>query len=615
MSDIGADEFNPCQLHVHGIASPGNTLVVGTEGSPGSDHILFLGTRPTNLLIQPYGQLLIHPFVVFEMGKTPGRSTLVIPPAPALEGVHVLLQGLITKQVATRIAGAFTNRIDLLIASRSNAIIETFENSLHLDAVNTTARWASGFKGIGLSASYGYGGDGSDGVLDLKGSMTLDSTTRTPGPDGVVAWNFRSVQIHWGATLVLKGSYPIRINLQESCQVDGTVLLSGRNGLHAPPGKALHVGRLAGGAGGPGGGAGGDANTNTTAPIGALPMELRGGPGWPRAGKCGEANRSANRRISVIEPNCGGGTGGNRGVPSGTMIRSGCSGNGGGHLSSGLQTDWICANIGAFGREFGVAWIIASGSQGVMVPTAGTGGGAGGNAAVVLGNPVPTDDIVAGSGGGGGGGLEIVAFETLSVSGTIHADGGNGGMGWSTVVSGSTISGGWGGGGAGGSIWLSGTSVVVSTTAQVTAMGGTGNPNPPNPIYSGHGGYGLVIIRDRGGDPVTTPSYIVPAPVAGRTLFDPATNGKSTAVSLFYDTGTSNPAWMFNASDPRTGEITTGSDLVFVKPPTPGQKVFIDFQGAPDLQGKPNPNPATWVPSNGYATDISSLRGKNLGVL
>lgn len=342
-------------------------------------------------------------------------------------------------------------------------------------------------------------------------------------------------------------------------------------------------------------------------------MELRGGPGWPPVvSVCGEPNRSANRPISPFEPNCGGGTGGNRGLPLGTLLRNGCSGNGGGHVTDGFPTDNLCSNWQANGAYYGEDWVVATGAGAIQLPSAGTGGGAGGNATFSLSQPVPANDIVAGSGGGAGGGLEIVALESLDVSGTIDANGGNGGMGWTTVVGGTTVHAGWGGGGAGGSIWLSGTSVTVGRTARLTAVGGVGNPNPPNPSWSGAGGFGYIVVRDRGGDPGTWPAHIVPAPVAGRMLFDPLGNGKSEAVSLFHDSGTAGPMWTFDANDPKTGEVKSGTDLGFHVPPAPGQKVFVEFQGAPDQNGKPDPNPANWFPLGGFTPDAKALRGKGL---
>jgi len=503
---------------------------------------------------------------------------------------------------------------------------EDFSSAGDRDATATTAAWTLGGQS-GLFSTNGYGGNGADGALDLQGQLTLtsgDDPNRPPDSDGVVGWNFSNLHVAAGATLMLKGSMPIRLNVVGDCILEGTVDASGQNGLNAPAGKASQVGLISGGAAGPGGGVGGSANTSPTNPIGALPMELRGGPGKPKAQTCGDFNRSENRLITVIEPNCGGGTGGNRGLPSGTILRSGCSGNGGAHATDGTQTDYLCSNIGAFGRDCGLCWIVATGAYGVEAPTAGTGGGAGGNAALTLGNPSPADDCVAGSGGGAGGGVEIVSAGTLTVKSSARflVNGGNGGAGHTTVVNTTTIHGGFGGGGAGGSLWLSGTSVVTETGAILSAVGGTGNPSPPAPTRSGNGGDGYVIVRDLGGTPSVS-STNTPVPVPGRETYAPAGNGASLAVSRWYDSGTQNPQWAFNASNPLTGLVIQGTHLTFANPPVSGQTVTIDFQGAPEVSGQPDPDPTHWLPAgntlqNPYAAfemDITRLRSQNLRFL
>jgi hypothetical protein len=500
-------------------------------------------------------------------------------------------------------------------------ISEDFSDPVDRDAAVTSAAWTLGSQ-PGLFATYGYGGNGEDGDLDLQGQLTLTSgndPNRPPAADGTVEWNFASLHVRSGATLTLRGTYPIRLNVVGDGIVEGTIDGSGQSGLNAPAGKASQVGQISGGAGGPGAGTGGESNANLSEPYGALPMELRGGPGYPRvSNRCGELNRSDNRLITVIEVNCGGGTGGNRGMPSGTLLRSGCSGNGGGHGQYGAGTDYLCENIGAFGREFGV---LPTGPNQVEAPTAGTGGGAGGNAAISTTWPIPADDIVAGSGGGGGGGLEILCAGTLTVKagGHILANGGSGGTGYTTVAASTTVQGGYGGGGSGGSLWLSATSVVTETGAELSALGGTGNPNAPFPPLTGNGGDGYVIVRDLGGNPAVNGTS-TPLPVVGRETFSPAANGTSLAVSRWYDSGTSDPQWAFNASNPQTGAVIPGSDLVFANAPTAGQSVIIAFQGAPEVNGQPDPDPTHWLPAGNtqqdpyaaFETDITKLRGAGM---
>ena len=58
--------------------------------------------------------------------------------------------------------------------------------------------------------------------------------------------------------------------------------------------------------------------------------------------------------------------------------------------------------------------------------------------------------------------------------------------------------------------------------------------------------------------------------------------------------------------------MVPGNDLLFSSPPGPGQGVNIAFQGAPDVNGQPDPNPANWFPpgAGNFETDITKLRVK-----
>jgi len=585
--------------------------------------VLVASARPSAFFVHPFGTVLIgFPAVVLGTGATPAKLPLAIPFNNALAGFAFHTQALVAQSVGGQGVGQLTNRLDLILAKRfDRPLVENFNDQAQLDPNGTTAAWTLGSR-PGLHATYGYGGGGGDGDLRVTGTRVLDSTTRRPGSGGVVEWNYQSLLVSGSGRLVLVGNRPIRINVLRDCLIEGVVDASGLNGKSAPPGSAINVGRLPGGRGGPGAGAGGDANTNPNHPIGALPMELRGGPGWPRVvTACGEYNRSENRLITVFEPNCGGGTGGDRGLPLGSLLRNGCSGNGGGHEKDGVQTDFECSNIQANGGVYGERWVVTSGANMVTTPSAGTGGGGGGNAAISTSNTQPKDDIVAGSGGGGGGGVEIVAVGRMTIGGSarILADGGNGGAGYSTVIAATSIRGGYGGGGSGGSIWLSGTSITVQAGATLSAVGGIGNPNPSAPGRGGAGGDGYVIVRDLTGNPATGGATIKPAPAAGRSLFQPPV-GKSWAYSHWYATAGQNVNWVFNANNPSTGEVVPGSDLTFLSPPGSSQKVYIAFQGALDVNGQPDPNPANWVPSGNtwqnpnaaFEPDIRKLNGLGL---
>ena len=622
--DLGGDEHSQVRLGFQGMPFLGENVQFNVTGMSGSIYMLLLSPTMSDTFVSPFGNVLIgFPAVLLSSGITPTNVPLVLPSLNALAGIQVHVQGLVARSSGGRPVGQLTNRMDITLTRLfTNPIIEDFKNTKHKESGVTTAGWTLGGQ-PGLYATYGFGGNGEDGDLLVSGPVTLDSSTRPPGASGLSEWNFNVLQVARGSTLTLTGNHPIRINVFRHCAIEGVIDASGRSGLNGPAGTAVNVGPISGGIGGPGAGAGGDANRFPSNPIGALPMELRGGPGYPKANICGNINKSDNRLITVVEPNCGGGTGGNRGLPSGTILRNGCSGNGGGHMTFGVQTDYLCSNIGAYGREPCMNWIVATGLNAVARATAGTGGGAGGNAAMTTGNPSPQNDIVAGSGGGAGGGVEVEVVGTLVVrpSASILADGGSGGMGHSTLAGSppATVSGGYGAGGAGGSIWLSGTSVTVDAQAVLSAVGGKGNPSPPTPSRTGDGGNGYVIIRDLSGAPSVNSTNINPTPVAGRGLFAPSNPGKSYAYSAWYTAAThQNLHWSFDASNPLTGEVISGNDLTFQVPPVSGQKVYIAWQGSPDVNGKPHPDPARWVPAGNsssnpfaaYETDIGKLRAR-----
>ena len=620
--EMGGDEITGVALSLTGIPGPGAGVTFNVLGPAGASCFLVSSFWPDNTFINPFGSVLVgFPAVVMYSGTAPASVPFQMPFINALAGTRIYTQGLVARNVGGNPVGQLTNRLDMILIKRfSRPIVEGFHSTHQMEPGVTTAAWTLRGK-PGLHATLGYGGSGNDGPFAVYGQRALDSSTRVPGQDGVVEWNFSLLEIAPAGTLRLKGRCPIRLNVLGDCRIEGILDASGRDGLNGPPGRATLVGMIPGGEAGPGGGAGGPANPFPNNPIGALPMELRGGPGYPKAITCKDPNKSDNRLITVVEPNCGGGTGGNRGLPSGTILRSGCSGNGGGHATSGIQTDYMCSNIGAYGREPGIKWVTPATNIPVAWITAGSGGGAGGNAAINTGNPSPKDGIVAGSGGGAGGGLEIVTAGRLRVgsTGAILARGGSGGAGHTTIAGfpPSTVVGGFGGGGAGGSIWLSGTSVTVEAQATLHATGGQGNPNPMTPGRTGNGGDGYVLIRDVSGNPTVSSNNIIPAPVPGRGKYTPVNNGKSFAYSRWYPAGGASPKWAFDASNPQTGLVIPGGDLTFLTPPATGQKVFIAWQGAPDLNGAANPNPATWLPAGNtvqnpfakFENDIQKMRG------
>lgn len=159
---------------------------------------------------------------------------------------------------------------------------------------------------------------------------------------------------------------------------------------------------------------------------------------------------------------CGASFGGN-GMP----LASGDGGGGGGGFGGlgglGGNGNNVAATGGAAGMTRALPALIEGGCRG-------------GNARVGDGgNP--------GDSGNGGGGIALVAKETLSIAGTVHA-GGAGGTGGAQSQTGG------GGGGSGGMIRVEGAMLVLSTTTVLAANGGQGGGGCDNST-AGNGASGV----------------------------------------------------------------------------------------------------------------------------
>ncbi len=115
-------------------------------------------------------------------------------------------------------------------------------------------------------------------------------------------------------------------------------------------------------------------------------------------------------------------------------------------------------------------------------------------------------DHSAGSGGGGGGALQLVAGDTLTLSGKILALGGNGGDAFRSEDTTDTVvrqtRSAAGGAGSGGAVRLQGQSVLIDLNTgdptRIDVRGGFGGTNATLGI-GGRGGHGLVRIEDTSG--------------------------------------------------------------------------------------------------------------------
>lgn len=272
---------------------------------------------------------------------------------------------------------------------------------------------------------------GATGALDLAapGGYTFDTTSGTlSGPGGIIA-------LPTGTTTRIEGPYRVLAL--------GSLRLGPGATLRVRGNRALVI--LAG--------------TTVTVEDGAT-IDLSGG--------CG-----------AMDPSCAG-PGGGLGAASAGSTAGGCGGGGNG-LDGAAGTD---SEAGGGGGGFGTAGAFSAGpgvGQGLGGIACGTtmleplqggsGGGVGGLAGAVRGG---------GRGGGGGGALQLTAFGTITIAGTITAGGGGGESGH--IVDPMT-GGGGGGGGAGGAILVE--ALHVAITGTLAANGGGGGGNAPD--VTGHG--------------------------------------------------------------------------------------------------------------------------------
>jgi len=296
-------------------------------------------------------------------------------------------------------------------------------------------------------------------------------------------------------------------------------------------------------------------------------------------------------------------------TPTRSPNGSGAGGGGGSYGGLGLNGDTACTNAGASGSLRGSFY----GDAAIGALVGGSGGGGGGNAALIATPAVPFPNLGSHSGGGGGagGGAMLVQAQsfTLDVGGRILLNGATGGLGGGPMGG----SGGNGGGGSGGALKVQALSVALSPTGLLQAIGGPGAGGMP-------AGMGASGLEDSDGMIANT-SVANPAPSVGE--FGTANGGWTVAQSRFYDSGTANPAWGFDGSNPGSGVASARStqDLIYRQPPHTGQSVRITFQGAPPdplNPNQPDPNGMNWLPpqlnpATGavFATDIATLSRRN----
>jgi len=480
---------------------------------------------------------------------------------------------------------AFTPEyVSLPSATLPDADGEQFANQDFYDATRSSAEWGGGK----LTRGYG-GGSGRLGELVVKTgqTVTLNTDSQTfplltqpgydilnnlkvgvdyfpgqPGLGPVVPpplvltdgiFEFSSVRIATGGTLLITGLKPARLFSRGSISIQGLLDISGRSALVQ---SSVVADGGAGGAGGPNGGAGGKGATRhstTTAAlitIGALnitdPSIAVTGFGASGTGVGNIADLAAGAG-GIPNPNV---------MPTGTVTApptvgdllisvpaGACTsqqvsspGGGGAYSTDGgaaipatptPTTDPSTGSLSNFPAVFAAGG--ATGALGIEPPGAppvvrslvpelgllrgGAGGGGGGRSMfgtdaggfppMCMGpsvNLLNFRDHSAAGGGGGGGAIEIESGRTLTISGLLDASGGDGGSGAPplTIIPPETRQRGAspGGGGAGGAVRAIAQVIDLTGTTQVRidVAGGLGGSNYIN-CRGGAGGLGLIRME------------------------------------------------------------------------------------------------------------------------
>jgi hypothetical protein len=405
----------------------------------------------------------------------------------------------------------------------------------------------------------------TDVILDTGSSINACPNS-TDGSTAVV-WEFRTFRIRAGRTVRIMGVNPAIILVQGDVIIETGARLFLRDSLLAQPTN---------------GGNGGTAY-NVSAP---------GGTGFAGAGNGGASsiingapNEGGHGRTGFGAPpgqnilgGAGAGRGGSNALISAGFLSAGAGygGGGGGHSQAGM--DGGSAMNAKF--TFKTASLPTGGAayplldNRMLLPSAGSGGGAGGYGFLVNGTFAGNDGS-GGGGGGGGGFVDVTSSGNINIFGLIDCSGGRGGNGGIGFFA----CGGGGGGGSGGGIRLLTPNNIDINGATLTtaggAAGGSGNPTkgdapvgPPN--LGGAGGKGRLVFED--GDSLITgigSATLVPAegdPDNGffRGVFDASRfqggGLEPTAITDIFLAGPNNPSFIVPVQGDFIASIPTGAD-------------------------------------------------------
>ena len=357
--------------------------------------------------------------------------------------------------------------------------------------------------------------DGQKDSFDPASDVLFDTgiaNTCANDTDGsrAVVWEFQSFRIRSGVTVRIIGANPAIILVQGDILIEsgGRLLVRGDNTGGAPQGRGQNVTATTsanGSTGGTGvaGGGGGGSSPSANGPTYEMRYGQPGaqgyyhGPGTQVAADVG------------LRPGTGGGHGNTSGLwqSQAACNRNLTSGGGGGHSVPGIDGTALGTGTAPFGLDLapdGLGGAVYGHANGRMVlPEAGSGGGAGGELRPFTSN---VGRGPGGAGGAGGGFVDLTSGGDIRIFGAVDAAGSAGGNG-STQPFNPNYSqqpgGGGGGGGSGGGIrLLSPQEIELGAQALVTAAGGAGGVGgdaqgglPPR-NHGGAGAIGRIVLED-----------------------------------------------------------------------------------------------------------------------
>ncbi len=320
-------------------------------------------------------------------------------------------------------------------------------------------------------------GTGKDGDFSPNTYATFDKNASASlvTLDTSRTYEFTTFAIPTGVTLKGSGAAVLRIRVQGTVEVNGTIDLSGSAGADIEADTSQNP---AGGSSGPGGGAGGrggstgSGNDGIAADVGNTGSGKGASPDKGDGGGGGGAGY-----VAAGQAGTGGAPGAGGAIYGDASLASFLGGSGGGGGASSANSS------GAGGGGGGGALYLEAGGTAFISATgaiAANGGNGGGTASAVLRG--------GGGGGGSGGALAFFVGGLLTIDGNVSAIGGNAGPV------------GVGGGGAGG-LGRAGRTRVVNSMASNWAGAGPFNPVPQVPDT------GVVVFNNSGNFVLESASY------------------------------------------------------------------------------------------------------------